>query len=69
MPLPMPSLQDSNKAEYISEFYEKLMVRNTFIKYKWNESARVKLPRMKEQIRSQRAKDIFVYGNKKGKHA
>ena len=34
MPLLMPSLQDSKKAEYISEFYEKLIVRNTYYQVK-----------------------------------
>ena len=30
MPLLMPSVQDSKKAEYISELYEKLIIRNTY---------------------------------------
>ena len=34
MPLLMPSLQDSKKAEYISEFYGKLIVRNTYYQVK-----------------------------------
>ena len=34
MPLLMPFLQDSIKAEYISEFYEKLIVWNTYYQVK-----------------------------------
>ena len=34
MPLLMPSLQDPKKTEYISEFYEKLIVRNTYYQVK-----------------------------------
>ena len=34
MPLLMPSLQDPKKTEYISEFYEKLIVRNSYYQVK-----------------------------------
>ena len=34
MPLLMPFLQDSIKADYISEFYEKLIVWNTYYQVK-----------------------------------